>query len=507
MHRLLRHSIAFRAFLLAAFALWAAFESVGSPHSQGIRTSSFDFMQRSRLWASAPDPRLLIVDIDERSLAELAPDFGRWPWARDTLAAVLASAEAAGAQALVFDILFSDPDRRHPGGDKAFEAAVQKSARTFFGVVRLPRQNDSRSVLRLHHVPGLALPGAGEAGSVALILPFMQAILDTRRLGTTTVAPDEDGVLRSFAWAESHGSWRLLSLPFAVAAGQGTSLVADTAAHLIVWRRTADTYPRVSFVDAWRCAEGAKQDRCPDFRGRIVVVGATAPSLHDVESSPLKANHAGVDILATLIDNALHERQFFVVTPALRLALALAALALAALIVARGRTSSIRLATFGLPALLGLIGYASLHTERVYLDLAVPAAIALSYLSIVRLYEAARARAFRLREAPAPGTWAVVCIGTAHLAERFQWRVFDAAAARRWRVVNLVPASAGVVQPAWALACIANQDAADEQARAFGRSDPDVWCRTLEITDRFPECLYRTLADRAAALSSAGVPR
>ena len=495
-HRLLRRSIVFRTLLLALFALWATIESLGSPASQGIRTGTFDLMQRHRLWASAPDPRLLIVDIDERSLAELAPDFGRWPWPRDTLAAVLGSAEAAGAQAIVFDVLFSDPDRSHPGGDKAFEAAVQRSKRSFFTVVRLPARNDARSALFVRDVPGLALPGAGPAGTVAVILPFMQAVLDTRRLGTSTVTPDDDGVLRSFAWAEQHGTWRLVSLPFAVATGLGAPLAADTATHLIVWRQAADAYPRASFVDVWRCAEGVQRDRCPDLRNRIIVLGATAPSLHDVESTPLKANHAGVDILATLIDNALHEREFVVVTPAIRLALALTALAAAALIVARGKSSSIRFATLGLPALLALVGYASLHTERAYLDLAVPAAIALTYLSTIRLYETVRARRFRLLRSPTAGTWAVACVGSARIAERFQWRVFDVAAARLWSVVTLAPASENVLATSWALVGIRDQRTAEAQIKAFGRTDADVSCRAFEVTDRFPECLYRTLADQ-----------
>jgi adenylate cyclase len=502
-HRLLRRSIVFRALLLAAVAGWAVIESLGNASSHGIRSSTFDLMQRHRLWASAPDPRLLIVDIDERSLAELAPEFGRWPWPRDTLATVLASAEAAGAGAVVFDVLFSDPDRSRPGGDKAFEAMVKESSHSFFSVVRLPPRNDAKSALFLHDLPGLVLPGAGPAGTVAVILPFMQAILDTRRLGTSTVAPDEDGVLRSFAWAERHGTWRLVSLPFAVAAGLGSTLAADTAAHLIVWRKAADAYPRVSFVDVWRCAEGAQNDRCPDLRDRIIVLGATAPSLHDIESSPLKANHAGVDILATLIDNALHGRQFVVVTPGLRLALALAALGAAAAIVALGRASSIRLATVGLPALLAVVGYASLHSERVYLDLAIPAAIALSYLSGIRIYEALRTRRFRLQEPPSPGTWAVVCVASAQLAERFQWRVFDVAAARLWSVVTLAPASERVLASSWALLGIGDRKAAEAQIRSLGRSDPDVSCRAFEVTERFPECLYRTLADPTLPLRSA----
>jgi len=46
---LLRRSIVFRTLLLAVFVLAAVIESLGSPRSHGIRTSTFDLMQRHRL--------------------------------------------------------------------------------------------------------------------------------------------------------------------------------------------------------------------------------------------------------------------------------------------------------------------------------------------------------------------------------------------------------------------------------------------------------------------------
>ena len=107
-----------------------AFQRFGPVRSQGIAATTFDLMQRHRLWASAPDPRLLIVDVDERSLADLSAEFGRWPWSRDTLATVLQHAQAEGAAAVVFDILFSDPDRLRPGGDRALDAAVRAGTLT-----------------------------------------------------------------------------------------------------------------------------------------------------------------------------------------------------------------------------------------------------------------------------------------------------------------------------------------------------------------------------------------
>ena len=189
------------AVLAVALVLWAVLECFGPVRSQRIASATFDLMQRHRLWASAPDPRLLIVDVDERSLADLSGEFGRWPWSRDTLATVLQQAQTEGAVAVVFDILFSDPDRLRPGGDSALDAAVRAGALSFFEAVRLPAKNDALSELTLDRVPGLGVPPAGASASspalaapkIAVILPFMQAMLDTGRIGTNTVQLEADG--------------------------------------------------------------------------------------------------------------------------------------------------------------------------------------------------------------------------------------------------------------------------------------------------------------------------
>jgi len=54
------------------------------------------------------DERIVIVDIDERSLA----DIGRWPWGRNTLARLVDNLfDEYGASLLGFDVIFAEPDR------------------------------------------------------------------------------------------------------------------------------------------------------------------------------------------------------------------------------------------------------------------------------------------------------------------------------------------------------------------------------------------------------------
>ena len=56
------------------------------------------------------DPRIVILDIDEKSLA--APELGQWPWGRDVVAGLVAKLfDKYGVAILGFDVVFAEPDR------------------------------------------------------------------------------------------------------------------------------------------------------------------------------------------------------------------------------------------------------------------------------------------------------------------------------------------------------------------------------------------------------------
>src|SRR4051812_17784546 len=51
--------------------------------------------------------RIVIVDVDERSLAAI----GQWPWRRDTMGKLIAGIRALGSSAIALDIMFPESDR------------------------------------------------------------------------------------------------------------------------------------------------------------------------------------------------------------------------------------------------------------------------------------------------------------------------------------------------------------------------------------------------------------
>lgn len=73
------------------------------------RLSDLHFKLRG---ARAPDPRVVVVTIDEKSVER----FGRWPWSRDVFARGIAALHQAGAAAVGLDVIFVDEDRSGDAG-------------------------------------------------------------------------------------------------------------------------------------------------------------------------------------------------------------------------------------------------------------------------------------------------------------------------------------------------------------------------------------------------------
>ena len=391
------------AALIAAAAVLDAF-SVRA--ASGLTRSSYDTMVRWRLWAAPPDPRVLIVDIDEVSLARMAPEFGRWPWPRDALATVQKHLDAQGAAVVLWDISFVDADKLSPGGDAAFDAAVAASPSSLISVTRLSAANDGLSQLTRTHLPNLWVDGPNAAHAqtapVALLAPALRS-LAASRLGLPNAQPEVDGVLRRHRLLEplADGS-ALKSLAYSAAEmvqqRSGGALAMAPAKQLgteslIAWRKHLGAYPRLGFADLFAQAEralaGVEKTTNRTFAGKILIVGSTAPGLHDFHATPLSPLMPGVESLATLVDNAVNGR---VVQEQTRLTQALLAgllCALAAFWVNQRGALSLTPMLLGAPSAMLLLCFASLHTSW-FIDLRLAALCVFALLSTLQVVDGLR---------------------------------------------------------------------------------------------------------------------
>ena len=392
-----RWKTSFYLYLAALFTLFAVADAAFLHRTTNMRQATFDAMVRWRVVVPKPDPDIVIVDINEASLAAMGKEFGRWPWPRQVLGEFLEKLEAQRPRAVVFDILFSDADVYNPDSDAYFNEAVAATGNTFFPMLRLDPSSDALSQVKADMIPGV-VPLAGEArpgATVAVVLPHFQAALDGGRLGLHNIYPDDDGTARGYLVYRDDYGWKLPSLPARMARELGWPEPAAQRV-LLNWRGKPFTYRTVSFSDVFADFSNQARTRPPDeFKDKIVIIGSTAPSLFDLKPTPLSRMHPGVEILATAVDNFKHGD--YLRFPEARVPYLLLSLLMVWLTALgfyggahRGKIDSL----FGASQFILVgISYASINFTNTYINLTGPVAIGLAYFTLARIYASATSKA------------------------------------------------------------------------------------------------------------------
>jgi adenylate cyclase len=378
------------------FTLIALVDFVSVHRIVGMRHKSFDTMVRNRILVDAPAPEIVILDIDERSLAALAPEFGRWPWPRQVLAELVEKLNRQQPRAIVFDILFSDPDLFNADSDSYFNEVIAASPNTWFPMVRLDPTADAASQLKVAQLPGARpVAGADPNATIAAIFPYFAAIQSSGRVGFNNILPDSDGISREYPLRHRVGGYEIPSLPLAVVRGLNPQVEApDTI--LLNWRGRPFTYPHLSFADVFTDLRKEQPQRfATAFTDKIVIIGSTAPSLLDIKATAIDRQFPGVEILATAIDNLSHGDWLRVpALPFLYLAITLAILWLTAWGFYRHGAGGKLDRFYGLSQfLLIAIAYAAINLWHLYINLTGPVMFCFAYYSLARYYAFATARA------------------------------------------------------------------------------------------------------------------
>jgi CHASE2 domain-containing sensor protein len=390
---LLRIGYRYYWLLALVFAVAGAWDQFGHPFDRELSHASFDWLMRHRPVPYRADPDIVVLDIDEASLADMSPQFGRWPWPRSVLAEVAAKLEAAGAQAVMFDILFADPDIANPRSEAEFDRYVASSRVSFFPVVRLNPANDTASRISVSMLnfaardPASAAADANAGRTVALLPPYFKSIYDSTRSGTNNIYPDEDNVVRWYPNFETLAGYRIPSLPYRMAQALGWPLPTQ-ARNLLNWPRRADAYRSVGFAAAEHAASSHDDAFFRQFSGKVVLIGSTAPSLNDIKATPVERMHPGIYVLATAIDNTRNGAFLHPLSAGWIWGLEVLMLAASALLFARtNRALTVAKYFFILPGALLLISLASVSVSTLLLDLSVPAAIMLGYFTFAKLFD------------------------------------------------------------------------------------------------------------------------
>ncbi len=233
----------------------------------------------------APASPIVIVNIDEDSFDGLTL---AWPWPRALHARFLDIVARGGPVAIGMDVLFTESSSRGPADDAALGRAV--------------------SDLRDRIVLASALTTVGDASFVKQGLnPPVPEVRGEALFGGADYDADADAFVRRATLSRrfQERDWPgfdLLVYDLARAAGLARGPRPAGNEVLINYRGGPGTFPTIAYH---RVVTGEVPPEA--FAGKIVLVGATTPTLHDVFPAPFasQAGMPGVEIHANTLETLL----------------------------------------------------------------------------------------------------------------------------------------------------------------------------------------------------------
>jgi adenylate cyclase len=308
------------------------------------------------------DERIVILDIDEKSLGEV----GRWPWNRERMATLMNKLfDRNGIALLGFDIVFAEPDAS--SGLPVLESLAKKEGRDGAAIQSMLKELRptldydglfAASLKKRPIVLGFYLSSKeGGTSSGALPPPTLPAgTFAGRNIGFTSWGNyggnlpefqknaasaghfnplvDFDGISRRVPMLAEHNGAYYESLSLAMVRAllgfpevvPGYAEGADKSYAGLEWlelptargtlripvdANVAALIPYRGFQGSYRYISAADvlADRIPaeKLRGKIVIMGTTAPGLMDLRATPVGATYPGVEVHANLISGMLDD--------------------------------------------------------------------------------------------------------------------------------------------------------------------------------------------------------
>ena len=296
------------------------------------------------------DSRIIIVDIDEKSLAEV----GRWPWHRQKLAALTQELlQNQGVSAIGFDLVFAEGDDMREADTQFAQSFLQKNVVLgyYFTSDREARTSGvlPKPVIQQINLSGRKIRATVWDGFGSNIATLAEA---APLAGFFNAIADDDGVVRStpllasfkgdyyesmalavYRAATGYPSVGPGSLPNSVDSVGGilsmdsikltktdisdptktqmqTIKVDDRAAVLVSYRglggAQGGSFQYISAADIL-----AKRLASEQLRGKIILVGTSAPGLQDLRITPVGQTYPGVETHANVISSMLDGKSIY----------------------------------------------------------------------------------------------------------------------------------------------------------------------------------------------------
>ncbi len=245
-------------------------------------TAAFDnlfYDQLSGLARPEADPEILLVTIDDASLARL----GKWPWPRQTHADLITKIQQAGPRSILFDILLSE--NADIEGDAALAQAMSANAPVYIPLHFVSPGSDGRDFDVVRPAEPMASSAAG--------------------IGHVNVEFDSDGVVRRaqlcFAPDSKGQRWPHVAELVWRAEGKPSKAYSrndQCSEEVLIPFAARGSFAEISYADllAGEVPPGL-------IKGRDIIIGATAAGMGDAFPVPYGDGGllSGAEIMANML--------------------------------------------------------------------------------------------------------------------------------------------------------------------------------------------------------------
>jgi adenylate cyclase len=277
--------------LLLALAGWLLSADALAPFGR-LSWLTYDAAMQWRQPAERVDQRIVIVDIDDASLNA----YGRWPWPRSRLAALIAEIQAAKPAMIGLDILL--PEATRPPQDRALArqlAAPEVVTATAFGGTQASPPPAALPQATRELSPSPALEYQGQPPVLGHITPVLEDDGRIRRLYPYILAPDgEPRATLALAMLERWAGLSARKHDARICVAEFCQWVSPGHGLLIPYHHSG----RFDYLSAGEVLAGQHRGH---LASSLVIVGTSAAGLGDLVATPRSALTPGAELHAIVL--------------------------------------------------------------------------------------------------------------------------------------------------------------------------------------------------------------
>jgi len=294
-----------------------------------VELKALDHLVRRYAEPAQADSNLVLLAIDESSLEA----FGRWPWPRDRYGYVVRYLKQAGARAVVFDVMFFEPDENAEEFDQSFADDMRAADNVFLPMLFQAEPHPISSDLQARATLNVELPESDRAAErqAGVKPPIPLLAQRARGLGVINLSADADGPTRRIPLLGQMSGQFVPHLSLAVAryvlGADGISLKdgrvqigsisvpLDADGQLLIrWHGSLEETYHVRKYSIGRVLQAFAQQQKGErpgldatlFKDKVVFIAGTAAGLYDLRVTPFSSATPGVLIHMAALDNLLH---------------------------------------------------------------------------------------------------------------------------------------------------------------------------------------------------------